>query len=131
MYENSCQFDDPIGQYRSAFKMILQYVVTIKLVHDNGFEYWIVRDFEKGAGVSKWYRGHACEPLAALRLAFMNLSGIKLPSIEKTNWGDNIYWLRFAERLANDQGNIFICFNETLHCYRHKKGSLLHVYTVI
>ena len=83
-------------------------MITIKLVHDNGFEYWIVKDFEKGAGISKWYRGHASEPLAALRLAYMNLSGIKLPSIDETNCNGYIPWRRFAEGLANDQGNVFI-----------------------
>ena len=86
-------------------------MVTIKLVHDNGFEYWIVKDFEKGAGISKWYRGHAGEPSSAMQLAYMSLSGIKLPSIDKTNplLEDFITWRRFAEGLAKDQGNVFIC----------------------
>ena len=108
LYENCSQFDDPIGQYRNALKLILDYVITIKLVHPNGFEYWIVKDFEKGSGVSKWYRGHASEPLAALRLAFMNLSGIKLPSVDKTKFGEHLDWRQFAEILAKDQGNVFL-----------------------
>ena len=84
-------------------------MITIKLVHKNGFEYWIVKDFEKGSGISKWYRGHACEPLAALRLAYMSLSGIKIPSVDKTKFGEHIDWRQFAELLAKDQGNVFIC----------------------
>jgi len=96
--------DSTVGPYNNAFKAILQRVITIKMIHANGFEYWIVKDFEKGPQISKWYRGHACESKAALRLAFLNLAAIKTPPIDTTKWGSNIGWQSFAQRFANDLG---------------------------
>ena len=100
--------DSTVGPYNNAFKAILQRVITIKMIHANGFEYWIVKDFEKGPQISKWYRGHACESKAALRLAFLNLAGIKTPPIDTTKGGIYIRWQSFAQRFANDLGMVFI-----------------------
>ena len=76
------QFGDLGDKYLDAFKLISQCTTTIKMLQPNGYEYWIVKDFEKGQGLSKWYRGHACESVAAENLAFLNLAGIKIPAIK-------------------------------------------------
>ena len=76
------QFGDLGDKYLDAFKLISQCTTTIEMLQPNGYEYWIVTDFEKGRGISKWYHGHACESVAAENLAFLNLSGIELPGID-------------------------------------------------
>ena len=76
------QFGDLGDKYLDAFKLISQCTTTIKMIQPNGYEYWIVKDFEKGRGISKWYRGHACESVAAENLAFLNLAGITVPAID-------------------------------------------------
>ena len=76
------QFGGLDDEYLDAFKLISQCTTTIKVLQPNGYEYWIVEDFEKGPEISKWCRGHACESVAAEKLAFLNLAGIHIPKIK-------------------------------------------------
>ena len=105
-------FLSPRGEYLEydkildAFKLITQSCTTIKMIHPNGYEYWIVKDFEKGPEVSKWYRGHALESLTAEKFAFLNLSGIKIPTLEEKRQRF-IPWLEVAKIYAFDEGIIY------------------------
>ena len=93
-----------------AFKLISQCTTTIKMIHDNGYEYWIVTDFEKGPGISKWYRGQAFDSFAAEKFAFLNLAGIKIPALDEKGQKD-VSWLEFAKKSAFDEGIIFNKFS--------------------
>ena len=103
----------PFGEYLEydkildAFKLISQCCTTIKMIQPYGYEYWIVRDFEKGPEISKWYHGQAIDVSTAEKLAFLNLAGIKIPEVGEKGrrWHQ---WTDFARRLAFDQGIIFI-----------------------
>ena len=80
------------------------------MIRENGYDYWIVTDFEKGPGISKWFRGQAFDSFAAEKFAFLNLSGIKIPTLDERGQKD-VSWLEFAKKSAFDEG---IIFNEIL-----------------
>ena len=90
-----------------AFKLISQCCTTIKMIQPYGYEYWIVKDFEKGQEISKWYRGQAVDASTAEKFAFLNLAGIKIPEVGEKGRRWHL-WKDFARRLAFDQGIIFI-----------------------
>ena len=106
-------FLSPRGEYLEyenildAFTLISRCSTTIKMIQPYGYEYWIVKDFEKGPGISKWYHGQAVDVSTTERLAFLNLAGIKIPEVGEKGrkWQQ---WTDFARRLAFDQGIIFI-----------------------
>ena len=106
-------FISPGGEYLEydkildAFKLISQCCTTIKMIQPYGYEYWIVKDFEKGPEISKWYLGQAIDASTAEKLAFLNLAGIKIPEVGEKGrrWHQ---WTDFVRRLASDQGIIFI-----------------------
>ena len=91
------------GMFRKAFESISKCTTTIKMIHANGFEFWIVTDFEKGPAISKWYRGHAINPKAAENLARLNLAGIRLPQMDHSK-NRHVEWFHVAEKLAYDLG---------------------------
>ena len=95
------------GNIQDAFTMISRCSTTIKMIQPYGYEYWIVKDFEKGPEISKWYHGQAVEFWTAKKLAFLKLAGIGIPAVDERirRWQ---VWTRFAERFIFDQGIIFI-----------------------
>jgi len=103
----------PTGEYLEydkildAFKLISQCCTTIKMIQPYGYEYWIVKDFDRGPEISKWYRGQAVEASAAKKFAFLDLAGIKIPALGEKGrrW---LNWMDIVKRLAFDQGIIFI-----------------------
>ena len=96
------QFGDLDDRYLDAFKLISQCTTTIKMLQPNGYEYWIIEDFEKGQGISTWSRGHACESVAAEKLAFLDLAFIHIPKI-KSGINDIVRMSNFL----SDAGIIF------------------------
>ena len=102
----SCEYLE-YDKILDAFKLISQCCTTIKMIQPYGYECWIVKDFEKGPEISKWYHGQAIDVSTAEKLAFLNLAGIKIPEVGEKGriWQQ---WTEFARRLASDQGIIFI-----------------------
>ena len=119
------QFGDLGDTYLDAFKLISQCTTTIKMIQPNGYEYWIVKDFEKGRGISKWYRGHACESVAAENLAFLNLAGITVPAIDL----EQLNSIRFNHdaylRMSDFVSDAGIIFTASLKSYTR----IIQVYT--
>ena len=88
----------------------------IEILLPNGFEFWLIKNFEYGAGVSKWYRGVSNtisnnrfgEPNAqyAEYMAKFNAIGVTNTMIERYHHEDilkenaqKVPWLDFAERI--------------------------------
>ena len=98
---------------------IIQYCFTrIEILHPNGFEFWLIKNFEDGAGVSKWYRGVSNtisnnpfgQPNAqyAKYMAKFNAIGVTNTMIERYHYEDilkknaqKVPWLDFAERILD------------------------------
>ena len=79
----------------SIFTFLTKCFTTIRLVKPNGFECWYVKDFQKGPGISKWYRGYACKILSAIRIAQLNAMGVRIP--RSTKISKVFPWVDFAE----------------------------------
>ena len=70
----------------------------------NGYECWYIANFELGPGKSKWYRGESSKPNQELRLARLNVLGIKNSTISKLHYDHylaknltKVEWLDFAK----------------------------------
>ena len=74
---------------------ILNCFTRISFVAPIGFECWYIKDFEKGPGISKWYRGYACKILSAIRIAQLNAMGVRIPRSNKIS--KTFPWVDFAE----------------------------------
>jgi len=81
---------------RNMYDSLLKSFTGIAFVRSNGFEFWFIKDFEKGQTISKWYRGYACTARAAIILARMKLIGIQVSFTNKIP--KTFPWIDFAER---------------------------------
>ena len=70
----------------------------------NGYEYWYIANFEQGPGKSKWYRGESSKSHQELRLARLNVLGIKNSTISRLHYDHylaknptKVEWLDFAK----------------------------------
>ena len=82
-------------------------LTKIVLIQPNGYEVLLVRDFEKGPGVSKWYRGYAYTLNAAVRIAKLNALGIETPASDKRS--ETVSWFRFAEDSMKHSPKGIVC----------------------
>ena len=82
-------------------------MTKIILIQPNGYEVWFIKDFDKGSGISKWYRGYAYTVNAAVRIAKLNAMGIETQASDKTS--ENISWFRFAEDSMKHSPKGIVC----------------------
>ena len=88
-------------------QLFMNSLTKIILIQPNGYEVWLIRDFYKGSGVSKWYRGFAYTVNGAARLAKMNALGIKIPAGDETS--ETVSWLSFAKGSMNHSPKGLVC----------------------
>ena len=80
-------------------QLFMNSLTKIILIQPNGYEVWFIKDFDKGSGVSKWYRGYAYTVNSAVRIAKLNALGIETPASDETEYrgSGTVSWLQFAE----------------------------------
>ena len=78
-------------------ELFMNSLTKIVLIQPNGYEVLLIKDFEKGPGVSKWYRGYAYTMDGALNIAKMNVRGVTIPVTETIS--RMIPWRDFAESI--------------------------------
>ena len=97
----------------ATFEQLFMNTFTIIiLIQPNGYEVWFIRDFDKGSGVSKWYRGYANTINAAVKFAQLNALGIEAPASDKTS--EIVSWLRFAEDSMKYSPKGIVCHSSLL-----------------
>ena len=65
-------------------------LTQIRMMNPNGYEFWYVANFEKGPGLSKWYRAESFKWDAARRLAQLNVMGITKEAIKELQLDHNL-----------------------------------------
>ena len=80
-------------------ELFMNSLTKIVLIQPNGYEVLLVRDFEKGPGVSKWYRGYAYTMDRAFDIAKLNVRGVTIPATETIS--RTIPWRDFAESIMD------------------------------
>ena len=93
-------------------QLFMNSLTKIILIQPNGYEVWFIRDFDKGSGVSKWYRGYANTINAAVKFAQLNALGIEAPASDKTS--EIVSWLRFAEDSMKYSPKGIVCHSSLL-----------------
>ena len=89
--------NDDANEVISISTLLTKSYTNILLVQPKGFEWWFIKDYEKGPEISKWYRGYSCKFRAACRIALLNVMSVRIPATV-----DNckkISWFDFAEDL--------------------------------
>ena len=86
-------------------------MTKIILIQPNGYEVWFIKDFDKGSGISKWYRGYAYTVNSAVRIAKLNVLGVETPASDETSERrpQTVSWLRFAEDLVKHSLKGIVC----------------------
>ena len=70
-------------------RLLMKSFTTIVCLQPNGYDVWLIKDFEKGPEVSKWYRGVACDIFAAIQVARLSVMRVQVPKSEKkVKWFD-------------------------------------------
>ena len=99
-------------------QLFMNSLTKIILVQPNGYEVWFIRDFDKGSGISKWYRGYAYTVNSAMRIAKLSALGIETPASDKTSEirspTSSVSWLRFAEDLMKHSLKGIVCHSSLL-----------------
>ena len=88
-------------------QLFMNSLTKIILIQPNGYEVWFIKDFDKGSGISKWYRGYAYTVKAAVRIAKLSALGIETPASDKTS--ETISWFRFAEDSMKHSPKGMVC----------------------
>ena len=86
--------DDP-NEAITISTLLLKSYTMISLVQPKGFEWWFIKDYEKGPKISEWYRGYSCKSGAAFRIAQLNAMGFRIPAAPERL--KKISWFDFAE----------------------------------
>ena len=91
-------------------------MTKIILIQPNGYEVWFIKDFDKGPGMSKWYRGYAYTVKAAVRIAKLNALGIETPASDETSERrpQTVSWLEFAEDSMKHSSKGIVCHSSFL-----------------
>ena len=97
------------GYEGTLYEIIDGGFTKIKMLLPNGIEYFYVKNFKLGVGVSKWYRGVSNDYLGGFgerfgdRMAQLNILGLTNSSIEKIHYDflrkkpQEIPWTNFAD----------------------------------
>ena len=88
-------------------QLFMNSLAKIILIQPNGYEVWFIKDFDKGSGTSKWYRGYAYTLNAAVRIAKLNALGIETPASDKRS--ETVSWFRFAEDSMKHSSKGIVC----------------------
>ena len=102
----------------TILEVLLKSFTIISLIQSDGYEVWYVKDFEKGPGISKWYRGYACKIVAAIRIAQLTAIGIKIPETDKIS--NTIQWIEFAEDVITSKTGML--YLELFECRTLRPG---------
>jgi len=100
----------------------VRYCFTIiTMLIPNGYEYWYVSNFEKGPGLSKWYRAESTREIEAENLAKLNVMGIKKVTIDKLQYihylkkySEKTQWFDFAFKFLRYNLNTLYPFDGPL-----------------
>ena len=88
-------------------QLFMNSLTKIIVIQPNGYEVWLIKDFDKGAGVSKWYPGFAYTVNSATRLAKMNALGIEPPASDIIS--ETVSWFDFARKSLNHSPKGLVC----------------------
>ena len=128
----------------------------ITMLLPNGYEYWYVRNFESGLGVSKWYRGisvpykstfkvtdqskgfnYICENRSDNNTALLNIIGVSNSMINKLHYEQylknnpkTLKWLDFANLIIQDDLSILFPRKDmkaTFHTEEIKTDTIIEV----
>ena len=94
------------------------YFTSIRIVQPKGFEFFYIANFDKGLGLSKWYRGQSSRLYQDCWLARLNVVGVDNSTITKFLYDHyliknsrKIEWLDFANEFVRKL-NGMLCDNE-------------------
>ena len=99
-------------------ELFMSSLTEIKLIHPDGYEVLLVKDFEKGPGISKWYRGYAYTMDGARNIAKMNARGVIIPATDKIS--RTILWRTFAEDSMEYKSSGLVC-QVIINCFEKDK----------
>jgi len=73
------------------------------MIIPNGYEYWLVTNFEKGPVQSKWYRAESSKSSQSEYFAELNVIGVTKATIDKfqylhhlNKYSEKVTWFDFA-----------------------------------
>ena len=92
------------------WKMLNDCFTMIRIIIPNGYECWLVANFEKGPAQSKWYRAESSNEARCDYLAELNVMGVTKATIDKFQYlhylkkkSEKVPWFDFAYKAVNDQ----------------------------
>ena len=92
-------------------------ITAIRLLNQNGYEFFYIINFDLGPRFSKWYRGQSPKMHRACRLAVLNVLGIDNATILKLHY-DHYLTKKSTEIEWTDFANEFV---------RVRKGMLYYI----